>query len=57
MQAITFPIAYDNEVAHRQLKLLMKQGRQLKYGTTRYATRILIIEIFGLGMTARINGL
>ena len=29
MQAITFPIAYDNEVAHRQLKLLMKQGRQL----------------------------
>ena len=29
MQAITFPIAYDNEVSHRQLKLLMKQGRQL----------------------------
>ena len=29
MQAITFPIAYDNEVAHRQLKLLMRQGRQL----------------------------
>ena len=29
MQAITFPIAYDNEVAHRQLKLLMRLGRQL----------------------------
>ena len=29
MQAIKFPIAYDNEVAHRQLKLLMRQGRQL----------------------------
>ena len=29
MQAITFPIAYDNEVAHRQLKLLMRQGKQL----------------------------
>lgn len=29
MQAITFPIAYDNEVAHRQLKMLMRQGRQL----------------------------
>lgn len=29
MQVITFPIAYDNEVAHRQLKLLMRLGRQL----------------------------
>ena len=29
MQAITFPIAYDNEAAHRQVKLLMKQGKQL----------------------------
>ena len=29
MQAITFPIAYDNEVAHRQLKLRMRQGKQL----------------------------
>ena len=29
MQAITFPPAYDNEAAHRQVKLLMKQGKQL----------------------------
>ncbi len=29
MQAITFPIAYDNEVAHRQLKMMMRQGKQL----------------------------
>ena len=29
MQAITFPPAYNNEVAHRQIKLLMKQGKQL----------------------------
>ena len=29
MQAITFPTAYDNEAAHRQVKLLMKQGKQL----------------------------
>lgn len=29
MQTILFPTAHDNEVAHRQLKLLMKQGKQL----------------------------
>ena len=29
MQVITFPPAYDNEAAHRQVKLLMKQGKQL----------------------------
>lgn len=29
MQAITFPSVYDNEAAHRQVKLLMKQGKQL----------------------------
>ena len=29
MQTISFPSAYDNEVAHRQVKLLMKQGKQL----------------------------
>ena len=29
MQTISFPTAHDNEVAHRQLKLLMKQGKQL----------------------------
>lgn len=29
MQTITYPLAYDNEAAHRQVKLLMKQGRQL----------------------------
>ena len=29
MQIILFPTAHDNEVAHRQLKLLMKQGKQL----------------------------
>ena len=29
MQGIIFPSAYDNEAAHRQVKLLMKQGRQL----------------------------
>ena len=29
MQTISFPPIYNNEVAHRQLKLLMKQGRQL----------------------------
>ena len=29
MQAITFPPAYDNEAAHRQVKLLMRQGKQL----------------------------
>ena len=29
MQAISFPPAYDNEAAHRQVKLLMKQGKQL----------------------------
>ena len=29
MQTITFPSAYDNEAAHRQVKLLMKQGKQL----------------------------
>ena len=29
MQTISFPPTYNNEVAHRQLKLLMKQGRQL----------------------------
>lgn len=29
MQIISFPPTYDNEIAHRQLKLLMKQGRQL----------------------------
>ena len=29
MQAITCPPAYDNEAAHRQVKLLMKQGKQL----------------------------
>lgn len=29
MQTIAFPIAYDNESAHRKLKLLMKQGKQL----------------------------
>jgi hypothetical protein len=29
MQTISFPTTYNNEAAHRQLKLLMKQGRQL----------------------------
>ena len=29
MQAIKFPPAYDNETAHRQVKLLMRQGKQL----------------------------
>lgn len=29
MQTISFPPIYNNEIAHRQLKLLMKQGRQL----------------------------
>lgn len=29
MPAITFPLAYDNEAAHRQVKLLMRQGKQL----------------------------
>lgn len=29
MQTISFTTAHDNEVAHRQLKLLMKQGKQL----------------------------
>ena len=29
MQTIAFPLAYDNEAAHRKLKLLMKQGKQL----------------------------
>lgn len=29
MQQIAFPRAYDNEAAHRQVKLLMKQGKQL----------------------------
>lgn len=29
MQTIAFPLAYDNETAHRKLKLLMKQGKQL----------------------------
>lgn len=29
MQTISFPHIYDNEVAHRQLKMLMRQGRQL----------------------------
>ena len=29
MRAITFPTVYDNEVAHRQLKLLMRQGKHL----------------------------
>lgn len=29
MQQIAFPSAYDNEAAHRQVKLLMKQGKQL----------------------------
>ena len=29
MQAITFPPAYDNEAAHRQVKSLMKQGKLL----------------------------
>ena len=29
MQAITFPLSYDNEAAHRQVKSLMKQGKLL----------------------------
>ena len=29
MQAISFPPTYNNEVAHRQLKLMMRQGKQL----------------------------
>lgn len=29
MKKIVFPFIYNNEVAHRQLKLLMKQGKQL----------------------------
>ena len=29
MQKITFPPKYDNESAHRQVKMLMKQGKQL----------------------------
>ena len=29
MKKIVFPSIYNNEVAHRQLKLLMKQGKQL----------------------------
>ena len=29
MQTITFPPIHDNEAAHRQVKLLMKQGKQL----------------------------
>ena len=29
MQAITFPSTYNNEVAHRELKMLMRQGKQL----------------------------
>lgn len=29
MQAIAFPSTYNNEAAHRQLKLLMRQGKQL----------------------------
>ena len=29
MQAITFPSTYNNEAAHRQLKLMMRQGKQL----------------------------
>ena len=29
MQAITFPPTYNNEAAHRQLKLMMRQGKQL----------------------------
>lgn len=29
MQKITFPPKYDNERAHRQVKMLMKQGKQL----------------------------
>ena len=29
MQAIAFPSTYNNEAAHRQVKLLMKQGKQL----------------------------
>ena len=29
MQTIAFPLAYNNETAHRKLKLLMKQGKQL----------------------------
>ena len=29
MQAISFPPNYNNEAAHRQLKILMKQGKQL----------------------------
>ncbi len=29
MQAITFPSTYNNEAAHRELKMLMRQGKQL----------------------------
>ena len=29
MQAISVPPTYNNEVAHRQLKLMMRQGKQL----------------------------
>lgn len=29
MQTITFPPIHDNEAAHRQVKLLMRQGKQL----------------------------
>ena len=29
MEQIIFPSAYDNEAAHRQVKLLMMQSRQL----------------------------
>ena len=29
MQAISFPPTYNNEAAHRQLKLMMRQGKQL----------------------------
>ena len=29
MQAISFPPTYNNEAAHRQLKMMMRQGKQL----------------------------
>ena len=29
MKRITFPLAYDNEATHRQVKLLMMQGKRL----------------------------
>ena len=48
MQAITFPLTYNNDDAHREIKILMKQGKNLD---------IRIDESFALVSTHAVTGL